>query len=57
MWGLVYNSLCSFAFTIKCLSSYIKTLILSMMPRVGTTSYTVTGIALSLQDQTSGRLG
>ena len=31
MWGLVYNGLCSFAFTIKCLSSYIKTLVLSMM--------------------------
>ena len=27
MWGLVYNGLCSFAFTIKCLSSYIKTLV------------------------------
>ena len=31
MWGLVYNGLCSFAFTIKCLSSYIKMLVLSMM--------------------------
>ena len=31
MWGLVYNGLCSFAYTIKCLSSYIKTLVLSMM--------------------------
>ena len=28
MWGLVYNGLCSFAFTIKCLSSYVKTLVL-----------------------------
>ena len=28
---LVYNGLCSFAFTIKCLSSYIKTLVLSVM--------------------------
>ena len=27
MWGLFYNSLYSFAFTIKCLSSHNKTLI------------------------------
>ena len=27
MWGLFYNGLCLFAFTVKCLSSHIKTLI------------------------------